>query len=1110
VRGATASYKGYRLQALYTLWRVLQVDDATPSTFQPEGIEDLAVLTDAGDTREVIQVKARAEPLVFSSFAPNTSDSFFYRAWAVRRERPETTVTIASFGPLGQDLSGIAHGAPADLELLATKLSGYGFISHADARTLLSIIQVQLVHEASLWQEIDQRLGALAVGVDHEAAFDLLTVWLYQAAEQRRVIDTNGLVAKINAVGAFLQDRAAYHQVWNALIVPIESKRPSSFENVDHTLLSEEFYQGVAARYDHIAAGLDIPRQEPIDAITGAFREHQIVIVHAASGQGKSTLAYRYLHDHVPAAFRYQVTMVKQPEQAVTVARALAAHAEAIGIPITVYLDASSGDNGWPELVRQLGGRRGVRVLVTIREEDWRRSSLSGSDVRFSHIDLSLCEDEAHALYTSLVERHPPSHILDFDDAWQQFGRQGPLLEFVFLVTQGEALRDRLSSQLSRFQEEIRCGQRPETDLTLLRLASIAGAFGCHLRLAPLVEDLQVAAPIETVRRFEQEYLIRTNLNGALIGAVHPLRSRIIAALLTDPALCPWTATASQCLPHLMDTDIELFLLSAFSRYPADAGAIVNELHRIPIQRWIAVASICRALLWLGVSTYVDKHAELVAELSTASGPSGVVFQLSFDLADAMPGSEAALLSTLTTLASAEQVQRLETVRTRQAPKGEAFVPLIAWLTELNTKPATPSSDAEWLALAEVLFWLRRFDIPSLDGVLPTEAELTDAIESASIQTLSDLVLAYVGFDGSLATAWLDGARPHLVARFRHDLDTIQFTDDGELVTAHFLVGMDGPGFISEEDLDGQPAALPTLTPHEQTLLRLQILRGLFPDRERFATQGYGHRVQPESSIMIDDTHKVGVARSLLPTRWLTGINALFRGLVDRQVRVDTWAAYAKQSIERREIVVKQLQVLERALDRYFKSRSFAPIDADWTNGLHTLDWLTLLPRDAVDEWGFADEGNDRGAKASSNQIEQRNLSLERYRPYLDAVRNYNRALTVFANQAPCVLAVNARLGRHPEGKSEAGRVAIRQRACEAGFNPDYDRLSILNIVKCDESAAPLSGGVTGIAWRMVDLSRVGSDRATGKPALRPHLGHMVLVRPPPSRTTRYGKLDHP
>jgi len=40
---ATPAYRGYRLQALYVLWRILESNSSENLIFQPEGYEDLSI-----------------------------------------------------------------------------------------------------------------------------------------------------------------------------------------------------------------------------------------------------------------------------------------------------------------------------------------------------------------------------------------------------------------------------------------------------------------------------------------------------------------------------------------------------------------------------------------------------------------------------------------------------------------------------------------------------------------------------------------------------------------------------------------------------------------------------------------------------------------------------------------------------------------------------------------------------------------------------------------------------------------------------------------------------------------------------------------------------------
>lgn len=68
INDPTATYRGYRRQALYALFRLF--DDALPEgiVIQPEGNEDLAIFDSAGALVEIIQVKDHSRNLVASRF----------------------------------------------------------------------------------------------------------------------------------------------------------------------------------------------------------------------------------------------------------------------------------------------------------------------------------------------------------------------------------------------------------------------------------------------------------------------------------------------------------------------------------------------------------------------------------------------------------------------------------------------------------------------------------------------------------------------------------------------------------------------------------------------------------------------------------------------------------------------------------------------------------------------------------------------------------------------------------------------------------------------------------------------------------------------------------
>lgn len=178
VSDATPAYRGYRLQALYTLWRILD-SHQSGLIFQPEGLEDLTIYTNASHIpHEIIQIKAYSTPLTLSDFDPRSSNSFFQRAIHYIQNDPQSTVKLISFGEVGQELAEAFEGVPSSRSRTIDKLIGYGF-SDQEAADILDVIVLDLVdeQEGERYQVSHDRLETILSGNE-------ITVH-YVAVEQR-------------------------------------------------------------------------------------------------------------------------------------------------------------------------------------------------------------------------------------------------------------------------------------------------------------------------------------------------------------------------------------------------------------------------------------------------------------------------------------------------------------------------------------------------------------------------------------------------------------------------------------------------------------------------------------------------------------------------------------------------------------------------------------------------------------------------------------------------------------------------------------------------------------------------------------------------------------
>jgi len=610
------------------------------------------------------------------------------------------------------------------------------------------------------------------------------------------------------------------------------------------------------------------------------------------------------------------------------------------------------------------------------------------------------------------------AQFLSFDEAWRKFGSGGPLMEFVYLVTQGNSLYERLSEQVARLEDDARTGTLRSNELALLRLVSVASAFDARLHVKPLVDHLGLTAPKRTFQYFEKEYLIRLNDDGSLVYGLHPIRSAMLCDLLTDPTLTPWVESAQACLPVIHQPDGEVFLLHAFSRRQEDRTPLLQTLHAQQTDQWVAWAGITRALIWLGVREYVDTNRELIREAFADAGE-GWDFHLDQDIADAMPGGSEELWHTLSSMASEEWRQRLEARHARQTNKQQIFIRAQQWLASRTQKPAPPITDADWTAMAEALFWAGRLRIswPLADWLndVPSDA----MIDTLPLQALGDVILGLSKGYPDLFGTWIMTHRHRIAGRFRQETRTIVLEDDGEKITAHFVVEIE-PSPTMQSVLDTRVRATKNRF-HEEAMMRIDLMRRLFPDRELYASQGYGHKIGP-SSLDFDDTQKMGIASKYLPPLWLTSVNAMFRGLAEREFRPHTWPEYVQLICLLRHGVVVALEQLSAGIERYFRRQQYVSgrdsiVDADdWERYSRRLRHPPLLPSCVLDEWGMVDE-HTRGSMSLEMHeralISKNGIALQAYKPFLDAFRNYTTSLSNFFEQSIHVMAVNPWLGRH-------------------------------------------------------------------------------------------------
>lgn len=1025
--GAPAALQGYRLQAIYTLTRIFQpgVDDT--QVFQPEGKEDLDILDITGMVTEAIQVKTYSG-LVLSDLEPEKERSFFRRAAKLLQSNNPPSIRLVNFGTIGPELKGAWEGHSRHRGSVVSKLLEKGF-TRDEIEGFFKHIELLSLTENEARQAVLDQIRRLSTGTDPKNALDLFLAWYLRLAERREAVSRAELVHKVNAVSRFLAERYRYHQEWYTTIEPLEA---SPIERAQLTRLRDRFYAGIHARYEHIVAGLDFERAHKIEQIFRAFHQKNVVIVHAASGQGKSTLAYRYLHDGYPEKWRFEVKRVQDVKHALSIGAALSGFATAAQVPIAVYIDVDPRDTEWPELVSRLSREPLLEVLVTIREEDYRRANVSGADFDFAEVSLDFDRAEAQLLYNRARSTGGEWQFLDFDAAWDAFDQQGPLLEFVYLLTQTETLRQRLKGQVHRIEAEVRRGAASPDELRLLSLVAVTSAYGARLRTRDVVATLDLPAPNRTLRQFEQEYLLRRTTGGMYLEGLHPIRSNILSDWLIHPDVNPWLETAVSALPLMLEEDLEAFVLHALvdKNRQTDRHRLLDRVMSVRPSTWAGIAGVLRSLLWADSYEYVLANRSVLDAAHEEFG-SAWLFCVDFDFA--MPGEGPDLSQWWTKLGSLipdERQARIKALREAQTPKETLFRRSRQWLWSLSTPPRCPSVAQAWRDVAETWYWARRLATgKSLVDWVP-DGELEALVEDLPLTILADLSVAFHAYAPGRYQRWFEVHRDVLHRRLASEQGIVALEEADEVLKIHFICSDKGAGAHSD------PL-------HAQTMVNIELVRGLFPSYERYASQGYGFGIAGVKLPQGDSTRKDGIPATSLPPRWPIWLNSVVGGIGRLRYRPDSWDDYLETVLERRRSIANRLGELNQGLIRWYQRSKPGNVVAEhvdmqaWRSTWEALSGPIDMPKVAVDPWGL---GSESSATPAEHRPERQRyvptaIALQKYKPYLEVQRGYFSSISSFLNQAPAIWITNASAGRlHP---NDPRRQAILEALSEQGVKPN-------------------------------------------------------------------------
>lgn len=864
--GAKAAWKGFSSQTTYIANRLMLLDDE--SEFFPEKIEDLMVKKD-GKISELVQIKNLSNDLTLSNLSPQKEDSFFRRALNYKSESEELKLLVISFGSVGEELSGFVNKNDKHIANIRNKLINMNYtIKEID--WIFSRLRIEYVIEEELRKEIYDRLDTrIETMTAPNIAFDTLISYVSELSRY------SGYTSKVlwnKKIDDVVKDVVAIKGICNqygrTIIKLSEYKSLLSPED-----LKAEYLAGVNAHPEHIRNNLDIIRPDWLDKISDSYLENNITILKGASGQGKSSLAYRYLYDNYIEDYVFVVERIVNEHQALDIVSAL--HGLSINRSgnVVVYIDVGSYDKEWRWIAEEIRKRgSNIRLLITIREEDFNRSDIDLNGLKPKIIDIGFGIDEAKEVYS----KYDSPYFLTFENAWMKFGDGGPFMEFMYLLNESDTLENKLRSQINRILSN---ESNADNWLDVLQVISYCGMNNLSINYKKMLKVFYIPQARKMIKEFQNEYLVRISTDNKYLESLHVIRAKLLYKILCDVA----NLDEEEVLCYSLDV-VNEFCQSMVVDYlyrNNNAKSLIENVKSLNNLNWNVYSSIMSGLLWYDTYRYYHENKKWIKEGNKFFNGSFTMFlgditgYLDYD-----PSQLIELFSNTNPAVSEKYYEILNNMTMKKIDYMYTDIFLENAKCKIEILRVDDVDDISLIGF--VLFWSakRGIRLQNIDF-----SPIMQGIRNHSIERLLDFLVGIQSQDYNFEYREIsETVIPVLVDRYR----ILIFEETESYVRAEFIQN------IFEESDESYNI-------YSHVMALVAALRRLFINKEKYCVKALGTDLI--KGLKVPDTEKNIPAKNI-PLVWITQLNGWITQISEFESRNNDWNEFMLGvDADRREIL---------------------------------------------------------------------------------------------------------------------------------------------------------------------------------------------------------------
>jgi hypothetical protein len=951
---AIAALKGYRTQFLYSLHYILS-HQSKDYVFRLEGKEDLDVLDKDGNLLFAMQVKNLAQTVTLANILTDKKTSFLKR---FIEQYSHAVPVLISFGTIAPDIKNWKNNSNT-LSSNERATIQKGKFNESQWKLVKSKLELVEVKEDEVLEEILSILKDRFPFIDPIPTADYLLYWLQLIAEKQVLITTLEVFAKIEDFALYISERISVTEQYGIFIKPLHS---SGAPTHDYDKLREEFYYGVSARYEHIISDLDITRVSFLDEISHLFTQSNVVVVQGASGQGKSTLAYRFARNYSPESLVYELNIQDDPVNTIKSINAIVSLTKNLSSRVLFIINVNPNSTEWLKIIKEFSSATYLQFLITIRKEDWFRAESIGIEFLHNDIELTLNKFEAEIIYHNLNDRMQILQYADFEEAWISFGENVPLLEFIYSITQGTTLKSRLKQQVVQLsKEDVENGN--DLQLQFLRVVSLADSFGARIELSKIRTYPGLQFILE---KFESEYLVRQTSDKRFVVGLHPVRSRMLSAILFDNVLFVKKDTILSSITLVEEGDVYAYLLYAFYFELIQPQDVIHILTGLKNLSWRIYNSIRKGLLWAGIRDFVNTNTSLIDRCYEKYGDAWMF------IVDVYLGNIIDLDKTLDSFDLGSEIKQLaQELNSQLSDKRAVHQYEVALFNNVPLPAEVPKDSDEWTALGDILFWLAQSPNQASKIENIKRADFKEAFELLNSRALPKLMLGMFYYSKDYNNIRLELV-DIFVEKVRREfsIPLLQIQED---VTIDYIVNIN--------DTSNNTAG------NSWVVEIIELFRYAFPDKRKYTTQGHGHRL-PTLSIAYEETHK-SISVENLPLKEWTSLNGTIQRLYEFCKRPKDWVEFIGHLSQWEEGLDAILKNFNETLSSPGKKRDYPKLFSIVNQSNYSTPALKE-PQSIVDPLGIAG-----GMTTINNQAK---LSIK-YQPFFKAYRGFKTPIENFISQ---------------------------------------------------------------------------------------------------------------